>query len=83
MEDGGHLLSDGHLYAMALGEAESSGGGADAFGNFAVEASEDFRKLAAFAELDAYGAVAREAARAGEDEIADAGEAGHGFDTAT
>ena len=79
VEDGGHLLGDGHFDAVARGEAERGGGGADAFGDLAVEAGEDVGELAALAELDADGAVAREAAGAGEDEVADAGEAGQGF----
>ena len=79
MEDGSHLLGDGHFHAITCGEAERGGGGAHAFGDLAVEAGENLRQLAALAELDADGAVARQAAGAGEHEVADAGEAGHGF----
>ena len=49
VEDGVHLFGDGHLDAVTGGEAECGGGGADAFGNLAVEALENFRELAAFA----------------------------------
>ena len=71
VEDGVHLLGDGHLDGVAGGEAEGCGGAADSFGDFAVEAGDDVGELAAAAQLDAYGAVAREGAGAGEDEVAD------------
>ena len=76
VEDGVHLLGDGHFYAVARGELERGAGGADAFGDLAVHAGEDVGELAAAAELDADGAVAGEGAGAGEDEIAEAGETG-------
>src|SRR5579875_890060 len=79
VQDVGHLLGDGHLYAVACGEAERGGGGEHAFGYLAVEGCEDLGKLAAAAQLDADGEVARHGAGAGEDQVADAGEAGHGL----
>ena len=49
VEDQLHLLGDGHFDAVAAGEAESGAGGEDAFSDFAAEAFEDFRELAALA----------------------------------
>ncbi len=46
VEDGVHLLGDGHLDAVAGGETEGGGGAADAFGDFAVEAGDDLGELA-------------------------------------
>ncbi len=83
VEDGVHLFGDGHLDAVAGGEAERGGGAADAFGYLAVETGENFGELAAAAEFDADGAVAGERAGAGEDEVADAGETGEGLAAAT
>src|SRR5882757_5806373 len=83
VKDGVHLFSDGHFDPVACGEAECGGGAADAFGHFAVEAGDDVGQLAAASELDADGAVAREGAGAGEDEVADAGEAGKGLAAAS
>src|SRR5882757_7838350 len=65
MEDGVHLLGDGHLDLVASGETEGGGGAADAFGDLAVESGEDVGELTAFAQLDADGAVAREGSGAG------------------
>src|ERR1700722_19243276 len=76
VQDGGHLLGDGHLHAVACGEAERGGGATDAFGDLAVHAGEDLGEFAALAQLDADGAVAGERAGAGEYQVADAGEAG-------
>src|SRR4051812_6166905 len=83
MEDGIHLLGDRHLDAVAGGEPEGGGGGADSLGHLASHAGEDIVELAAAAELDADGAVTRERAGAGEDEVAHAGEAGEGLAAAS
>ena len=76
VEDGVHLLGDGHLNFIAGSEAKRGVGAADAFSYLAVETGEDFGKLTAAAEFDADGAIAGERSGAGEDEIADAGETG-------
>jgi len=47
VEDGVHLLGDGHLDLVASGETEGGGGAADAFGDLAVESGEDVGELAA------------------------------------
>jgi hypothetical protein len=73
------LLGDGHFYGVKTGETESGAGGLNAFSNFAAQGCEDFREFAALAESFAYGAVAGEGAGAGEDQVADAGEASEGF----
>ena len=82
MQNGLHLLADGHLDADAFREADGGVGGEHAFGDHAVHVGDDLCEFAAFAEFDADGAVAGEAAGAGEDEIAEASEAGHGFSVA-
>ena len=43
VEDGVHLLGDGHLDGVAGREAKGCGGAADAFGDFAVQAFDDVR----------------------------------------
>ncbi len=83
VEDGVDLLGDGHLDAVAGGEAEGGGGAGYAFGYFAVQALEDVGELAAAAQFDADGAVAGEGAGAGEDKVAEAGEAGEGLAVAS
>ncbi len=83
MQDGVHLFGDGHFDAVAGGEAEGGGGAADAFGDFAFEAGENFGQGTAFAEFGADGAVAGERSGAGEDEVADAGEAGESLAAAS
>ncbi len=83
MEDGGHLLGDGHLDAIAAGETQSCGCGEDAFRHFTVEAGDDVLQLAAFAQFDANRTIARESTGAGENQVPDAGEARHGLATAT
>ena len=83
VEDQLHLLGDGHFDVVLAGEAEGGAGGRDAFGDFAAEAGEDFREFAALAQRLSDGAVAAERAGAGEDQVADAGEAGEGFAAAS
>ena len=50
-----------------------------AFGDHAVHAGDDVVQVAAASEFDADGAIAREAAGAGEHEIAQSGQSRHGF----
>jgi hypothetical protein len=76
VEDGVHLFRDWHLDGVASGETKRSSSAEDAFSNLAVETGDDVGQLAASAEFDSYGAVTRERAGAGKDEIADAGETG-------
>src|SRR5215472_3544476 len=76
MEDSVDLLGNGHLDAVARGEAECGCSGANSFGDLASHAGEDVVKLASAAKLDPDGAVARESSGAGEHEVADAGETG-------
>ena len=82
VQDGVHLLGDGHLDAARLRQADGGGGGEDSFGDHAVHAGDDLRELFAAAEFDAYAAISRQASGAGEDEVAEAGESGHGFGAA-
>ena len=79
VEDQFHLLGDGHFDVVLAGEAEGGAGGADTFSDFAAEALEDLRQLAAFSERFSDGAITTERAGAGEHEVSDAGEAGESF----
>ena len=80
VEDGVHLLGDGHLDAVLAGEAESGVGGEHAFGDLAAHGGENLRQLAAVAEFDCRRCGCGERrAGAGEHQVADAGEAGQGF----
>ena len=83
MKDGVHLFGDGHFHSTGFCEADSGGGGEDSFGDHAVHGGDDLRKFLAASEFDAHAAVAREAAGAGEDEVAEACESGHGFGAAS
>ena len=76
IEDQFHLFGDRHFDAMAAGEAERGARGEDTFSDFSTEALKDFRELAALSEGFTDGAVTAEGAGAGENEVADAGEAG-------
>jgi hypothetical protein len=49
VEDQFHLLGDGHLDAVLVGEAEGGAGGQHAFSNFTAEGGEDFGEFAALA----------------------------------
>ena len=83
VEDELHLLRDGHFDVVAAGESEGGAGGEYAFGDFASEALKNFREAVALTECLTDCPVARERAGAGENEVADTGEAGEGFATAT
>ena len=56
----------------------NGGGGLDAFGNHAHR-SDDVREFAPLPEFDAHHTIAAEVARAGQDQVAHAGEAGKSF----
>lgn len=73
----GDGAEDGHFDVMGGGDCEGDAGGVDAFGDHAGVV-EDGGEGAAFGEFDADAAVAAELAGAGEDEVAEAGEAGDG-----
>lgn len=77
VEDFVDLFGDGHFDAEFLGEVVDALGGFDAFGDD-VGFGEDLLECHALAEFDADGAVAAEAAGAGEDEVAHAGQSGEG-----
>ncbi len=83
VQDGVHLFGDGHFHVAGVSQADGGGGGEDAFGDHAVHAGDDFGELLAAAEFDADAAIARQAAGAGEDEVAESGESGHGFGAAS
>src|SRR5258708_34609663 len=73
MEDPEDLTSDGQVDPCLAGEREQGGSGAYAFGDHA-HARQNFAYLAAFAQLDAYLAIAAERARASKHQIAEARE---------
>ena len=79
MQNGIHLLGDRHLDATSASQSDRSLGGEDAFRDRPVHAGDDVRQFAAAAQFDAYAAIARESAGAGEHQVAQAGESGHGF----
>src|SRR5258708_29018396 len=79
MQDGVHLLGDGHLDAAGAGKADGSRGGEDALGDHTVHAGDDLGESVTAPQFDADAAISRQAAGAGEYEIAESGEAGHGF----
>ena len=58
IKDKFHLLGDGHFDAQMPRQAHRGAGGANAFGNLAVEAGEDIAELASSAQFEAYGAIA-------------------------
>src|ERR1700722_13097721 len=78
-EDGVHLLGDGHFHSAGTRQADRRGGGENSFCDCAVHACDNFSELASAAEFHAHAAVARQASGAGENQIAQAGEACHGF----
>ena len=69
-KNGVHLLGDRHFYCVLTRKLYGSVGGVNTLGNHAVHASDDFWQFAAPPEFDANGAVAGEAAGAGENKIA-------------
>ena len=82
MQDGMHLLGDGHFDVAGVSQAYGCSCGEDSFGDHAVHAGDDLGQFLAAAEFDADAAVAREAAGASEDQVAESGESGHGFGAA-
>ncbi len=78
-EDELHLLGDRHLDAVLAREPERGAAGADTFRNFAAKRGQNLGELAPCAELITNGAVAASEPGAGENEVADAGEAGERF----
>ena len=74
-----HLLSDRHLDSPGPRQSDGGLGGENAFRDRAVHAGDDLRQLAPAAQFDAYAPVAGESAGAGENQIPQAGQPGHGF----
>ena len=74
-----HLLGDRHLDAAGASQSDRSLRGEHAFRDRAVHAGNDVREFAAASQFDPDAAVAREAAGAGEHQIAQTSESGHGF----
>src|SRR5205814_4551918 len=64
-------------------QTERGGGAGNPFGYFAIETGDDVGQPASATEFNADGAVAGERAGAGEDEVADTGEAGEGLAAAS
>src|SRR5581483_8283145 len=79
VQDLAHLRGDGHLHAVLARQVHGGVGGEHAFGDHAVHAGDDVVQPASAPELHADGAIAREAAGAGEHQVAHAGQAEHGF----
>ena len=74
MQEGVHLLCNGHFHTASASEADGCSRGKDAFRHHPMHSGDDLRKLFTTAEFHSYRSVAREATRAGENKIAQAGE---------
>jgi hypothetical protein len=79
LEDGGHLLGDGHLHFVCPGQSECSRGRPYAFSDFALKLRQDRGKPMPPAEFNTHGAVARKRTGAGEHQVAQPGKAGQRF----
>src|SRR5579859_8065514 len=83
MQDGVHLLGDGHFYASRASQADGCGGSEDSFCDHAVHGGDDVGELFPATEFDAYAAIAGQTAGTGKDEVAEARESSHGFGAPT
>ena len=70
VQDGVHLRGDGHFDSTHACEFDGSMRGEDAFGHHAMHGGDDLRKLTSAAQFDSDAPVARKAAGASEDQIA-------------
>src|ERR1019366_4711419 len=78
-----HLLGNWHFYPRPLSQSDRSIGGEHALGDHAVHPSDDVIQLAPASQLDADAAVSRKSAGTGEDQVAESGQSGHGFRSAS
>src|SRR5208282_1168858 len=69
MQDGVHLLGDGHLNPVRAGQFKGGVGGENAFRYAAPHAGDDLRKLAAAAQFDTDAAVAGKVSGAGQNQV--------------
>jgi len=65
MEDGVHLLGDGHFDTPSLRQSHRRRRSENSFCNHAVHPCEDFLQPSSAAKFHAYAAIARESASAG------------------
>ena len=72
-----HLRGDGHLDGARPREFNGGMSGENAFRHHAMHGGDDLWELAPPAQLDSYAPVARKAAGAGEDQVAQTSESGH------
>ena len=79
MQDLEHLFGNRHLDPMAPGEAHGGIGSQNSFRDHAVHSSDDLGEFSSAAKLFADAAIARQTAGAGEDQVAESGEARHGL----
>ena len=79
MQDRIHLFRDRHLDAAGASQSDRGLSGEHAFRDCAVHAGNDFGQFAAAAQFDADAAIARKSSGAGEHQVSQAGEPGHGF----
>src|ERR1035437_6362539 len=77
-----HLLGNRHFDPGSMGQSDRSFGGEHAFCDHAVHPRDDVIQLAPVSQFDANAPVSREAAGAGEDQVAESGQSGHGFRSA-
>src|SRR5271165_541917 len=59
VQDGVHLLGDGHFHPPGLCQSDGRIGGEDSLGDHAMHSGDDLGQFLAAAEFDAYAAIAR------------------------
>src|ERR1035437_5121621 len=77
-----HLLGNRHFDPGSMGQSDRSVSGEYAFCDHAVHPPDDVIQLAPAAQFDADAPVSREAAGAGEDQVAESGQSSHSFRSA-
>ena len=74
-----HLGGNGHFNAAYARQFDRCVRAENAFGDHAVHGSDDVGKLASAPQFHSYAPVARQAAGAGKDKVADSGKSSHRF----
>jgi hypothetical protein len=82
VQDCVYLIGDRHFDAAGLRQFCSRGRGEDTFGNSSAHGGQNFSKLAAATQFNAHASVPRKRAGTSQNQIAEARQSGHGFDTA-
>ena len=77
------MLGDRHFNAFLRRQPDRGFGREDPFCDHSVHVRDDVSQLSSFAKFDAHRAIARKIAGTSQDQVAEAGESGHGVKTAT